>query len=466
MPIRPSVRPCPSRVAALPSALCVLLAGGAAVGCNDACRDTAEVCDIRDEVCQRTIMAALSCLRGGDTQLPPVTLVSEDELAMQLAQRADPTPKEELAFERMNRGLALFELGSGDYDYEDATQDSVSDIAAVYFQDTKEIVVVDRGQPLRTQSAVATFAHELTHALQDAEYDLDKYRARWATDLDSSLAIRAVIEGEAVLYQLLVSAQLQERSPFAADWEEYFRRWRSEALESAERDTSPVTLASLRFPYAFGGGMVMQHWLAGGQKAVAALIDAPPLSTREVIFGKPSASSSVSGRGNLLERAMPKLGAAYAEVTTLSLGTWLARIYAARMGVDIDERFAIARANVDDVFVVQADAKRDVIVASWRVRLDDKVSPSRWPGMDHPAIDGWSDTKHNEAVLVASEVELEDADKLAWTSAGESDSQAKRNVATITLPAEDERLSGCRVRNPLLWVDPAAQSEETADARR
>jgi len=48
-----------------------------------------------------------------------------------------------------------------------------------------------------------TFAHEFVHALQDQQYDLARLRGRPSVNADQSLAVQAVIEGDAILAQQL-----------------------------------------------------------------------------------------------------------------------------------------------------------------------------------------------------------------------------------------------------------------------
>jgi hypothetical protein len=194
------------RTAAASAGLCALLS---LLGCEETC-PTVAVCDLLERSCQRTTMAAVACLRGGDgSRLPPVSILSEREFIERVSfvegEDVDERAEAEAWYLLWNRGLSLFELAPVQYDVEDMIADAAAETAAAYFPEEGDIVLIDRGEPLADAGAVEIFAHEVVHALQDRELDLASFGQRDDDSLDSDLALDAIIEGEAVHYQILTT---------------------------------------------------------------------------------------------------------------------------------------------------------------------------------------------------------------------------------------------------------------------
>jgi hypothetical protein len=390
----------------------------ALAACDSDC-PRAERCDIRDRDCQRAIMSAVVCLRGGDDErLPKVSVISEDEFVERVAAYRSDDPdahaEREASYALWSRALALFDLARTDYDMDDALADSASMTAAAYFPDDGEIVIVARGGSLASDAVIGVFAHEVVHALQDRDLDLISYQRRWRTSYDAALALDAIIEGEAVHYQILATAQLTGRELDDLRWEHLYRQWRAAALVEAEQDDAPVTLAYMRFPYAFGGGFVTQHWLARGRAGIDSLFENPPRTTSEVLFGT-GASTLETERAALYARAVPELPEPFADQGATALGAWIARIYAARADVPVGLRLDPARGLGADLFSVHHDAARDEVVAAWRARMIEGAAPQHWPGLAHATRSRFIDLLQREASLLAAETELPgEPDRLAW----------------------------------------------------
>jgi len=126
-------------------------------------------------------------------------------------------------------------------------------------------------------------AHELTHALQDQSFDLERFLKAVRSDDDASGARQAVVEGHAT----------------AAMIQELIAPMKLEVMPSLEPLMAPVIQQQLEefpafnkapfffrfqalFPYIEGMGF-MQHGLqAGGWKRLNSLFDDPPNTTREI----------------------------------------------------------------------------------------------------------------------------------------------------------------------------------------
>jgi hypothetical protein len=390
------------RWAALPVAIVCAVLGG----CEETCPKVA-VCDIRERDCQRGTMKAVACLRGGSADdLPPVSVISEQELIERVRAYGDDDPEardeSEARYALWTRALSLFALAPDGYDVDDAVADSAAETAAAYFPHEGDIVIVDRGESLADGGVIEVFAHEIVHALQDRELDLLEYGQTDDVTFDSNLALDALIEGEAVHYQILAAVQLANRSPDDLDWEGLYRSFRSDVLIDADADEAPVALAGMRFPYAFGGGFVSQHWLARGRSGIDALFEHPPRTTSEVMFGR-SARLLGDARDTLASRSVPELEAAFEEQTSTALGAWIARMYAARAGLRVNDLIEPAEQLGADSFSVHYDPGADTVLAAWRARMLDGASPETWPEPARDTIVEEVDHQRGEATQLASE---------------------------------------------------------------
>jgi hypothetical protein len=414
-------------------------------------------CDIRDRDCQRDVMSAVACMRGGGSgELPRVSVISEDEFLERIASYGAEDPQAqadaEASYALWNRGLALFELAPEGYVRDDALADSAGQTAAAYLTDTKEIVIIDRGGGLTDDRAVEIFAHEIVHALQDQDWDLMAFQRQWRTSYDSALALDAVIEGEAVHYQILTALELAGRNRDKFSWEHLYNGWNREALREAEADSAPVAFAGLRFPYAFGGSFVSQRWLAHGQAGIDALFEHPPQTTSEVLFGA-SASALAAERETLHDHGVPALPEPFVEVASTALGAWITRIYAAQKGATLEARLWSAQSLAADVFSVHHDEMNDAVIAAWRGRMVEGAWPGHWPGAESTTLLRTMDVFQREAALIAAETELPDADMLAWHAPGEPDEPDEESAAAAAAvgvwdSAFARPYRACAVRRP------------------
>ncbi len=217
----------------------------------------------------------VSTIRGlSPMSAVPVDFLDRDALNDSLRKSVEWTyPEDErLARQQVLVFLRLFDPG---HDQLDVVQALVPDqVVGTYDEQDKRIHLLG---PEDTPSARVrvTFAHEFVHALQDQQYDLARLRAKPSVNADQSLAVQAVIEGDAILAQQL---------------------WTTTNLTPAEIATltppridppSPlpaVTRAEQRFPYVYGPRLAIEAYRRwGGYGGVAHLLSEPPASTAEVL---------------------------------------------------------------------------------------------------------------------------------------------------------------------------------------
>jgi len=154
-------------------------------------------------------------------------------------------------------------------------------VLAYYSPVTKRVTI--RGKNLDVATRV-TLAHELTHALQDQHFDLQKLD-RAAAKNQSSSALTALVEGDAVRVQNAYLMQLP-----ASDQTAYAQQQGSvsSGVKAAVDDKNvPLGLEALfEAPYAFGPPMLDVVISQRREKGVDALFRSPP--TTDAAFLTPT----------------------------------------------------------------------------------------------------------------------------------------------------------------------------------
>ena len=195
--------------------------------------------------------------------------------------------------------LKKFGLLPKDYDLQSSLVALLEEeVAAYYDPKTKSVSLLDWVQP---DAQRPVLAHELTHALQDQSFNLDKWLRRGAEDLDSkkdltpeditkdenSEAREAVAEGQAmaVLYDYVL-APMHRTIAEAPD----VLRMLNDAAANGSPDSvkyanAPIFMKEeLMFPYHYGVVFEAELLRAQGKKkAFAATFANPPQTTREIM---------------------------------------------------------------------------------------------------------------------------------------------------------------------------------------
>src|SRR5581483_11866302 len=144
------------------------------------------------------------------------------------------------------------------------------EVLGFYDPQTKSIYVISDEGRLSPDETV-TFAHEMTHALQDQHWDLHAQERARQDNNDQTLAFRALEEGDAVLSQTLYSLRYVPQA--IADSA-------AEAGSTALLDASPLIVRrELLFPYEDGSNFLVNPFLTGSWDAIDAIWDNPPTST-------------------------------------------------------------------------------------------------------------------------------------------------------------------------------------------
>ncbi len=158
-------------------------------------------------------------------------------------------------------------------------------VAGFYEPDSTALFVMD-DQP--RSSLESLLMHELVHAIQDQNADLDALTDPTLGN-DRAIAAQAAIEGQATLVMLeFMTEQMTGSAVDLSQVPDFAARMRPalEGLRSqfpALAGAPPVIQESLLFPYVEGTAFVQKLW-SGGRK-VAPFGDHLPLSTEEVLEG-------------------------------------------------------------------------------------------------------------------------------------------------------------------------------------
>jgi hypothetical protein len=146
--------------------------------------------------------------------------------------------------------------------------------AGFYDSETEELVV--RGAELNADLRV-TLVHELTHALDDQVFDLDRPELDDRDD-EAGFAFAALIEGNATR----IETEYVESLP-PDEQLEYFRQAGEAAGELDLDAIPPVLLIEQEFVYGGGFAFVLALDDQGGNDAVDRAFTAPPLTSEAVL---------------------------------------------------------------------------------------------------------------------------------------------------------------------------------------
>ena len=126
-------------------------------------------------------------------------------------------------------------------------------------------------------------AHELTHALQDQNFDLEKFLKAVRADDDASNARQALVEGHATaaMIQQLIAPMKLEDMPTLEPLMAQVIHQQYEEFPAFNRAPFFFRFQSL-FPYIEGMGFMQRGLEVGGWKRLNSLFNDPPNTTKEI----------------------------------------------------------------------------------------------------------------------------------------------------------------------------------------
>ncbi len=148
-----------------------------------------------------------------------------------------------------------------------------------FYDPAKKELFVRTDQPTLSPMSRETLAHEFVHSLQDQHYDLQNL-LREDVDEDRSLAIRALVEGDATISGLLYVYHNMD----ANEWRKLFKNTSEAQVAPAVPTRAPVYLQEAwKFPYTYGSDFVLALAQPGEYAPVNRAFTDPPKSTEQIM---------------------------------------------------------------------------------------------------------------------------------------------------------------------------------------
>ncbi len=225
-------------------------------------------------------------------------LVGRDEVASYVAKH---TSEDEDAKRLRRSELVLKKFGLLPHDFDLGTFLVAllkEQVAGYYDPKTKTVNLLDW---VGVEQQKPVLAHELTHALQDQSFNLEKYMKPADTDLDKKKEItsedilndeigttrQAVVEGQAMV--VLLDYMLAPMGKSLKDAPQFLEALKEQMLvgaaDAVQFQNAPIYMKeALTFPYRYGTDFIAEMLLKGGkEQAFAALFRNPPHTTRQIM---------------------------------------------------------------------------------------------------------------------------------------------------------------------------------------
>ena len=248
----------------------------------------------------------------------PLVEASEALIKYQLLESSleKTSVQQTIASEKVLKALGL--LAPSDSLSEIITNVLTEQIAGSYDTETKEITIV-KGKGLSTTFDEITMSHEVTHALQDQNFGLDKPPLEnEAYNSDEDTAVQSLVEGDATdtMYEyaktyVSVSDLLQMQNE-------------AEKTESPQLDKAPPYIKKgLLFPYEDGYSFVQKiKEDAGGETAVNSALRTPPMSTQQIMHPEDYLDKRHAPIAITLPDLTASLGSGWKRIDNDTLGEW------------------------------------------------------------------------------------------------------------------------------------------------
>lgn len=248
--------------------------------------------------------------------IEPAEFVTRAELERRLAEQfAQDYPADEVAAD--NALLRALGLLTAEQDVAALRLQLLTSHVLGYYDDVTQTMTIVSDAGL-TPEAQVTYAHEYTHALQDAAFGIDTMDLDAAGDDDAAFARLGLVEGDATTAMVL----------WAID------HLRVEDMLDISQTPLPDTtgvpdwmLRELEFPYLAGAEFVAQLYAQGGFAAVDEVWADPPASTEQVLHMRAYVENELPLPVPEIDPDIRALGVDIAQDTTFGeamIGIWLA----------------------------------------------------------------------------------------------------------------------------------------------
>ena len=394
-----------------------------------ACQHEFATCDITQRACQEDIYYRMLSLRGDGYDpfggLPPVTVISEADFRTMLEQEQADTAKK--GPNPWDKALVLLHFSSAANPSADggadggaggdagtgtsAIDDEVTHVYAFYDPKPKTVTVISH--PNQTGShvqeeAMITLAHELVHALQDRELNLNKSDFQTS---DEYYAYDAIIEGDARFYEDMFTNDVRKMLGLSAlDITQMPDDELAYDYAHFDQLGSPLFAARVLI-YPLGAKYEATAYRAGGNAAVRHAYAKAPRRTVGFLVGADGHVPPV-GSGDVcpapVANALPTKGGT---VGADQFGALLFYTFLRGWGVAHDVAFATAQTWTGDYLRVQATTDYGTTAAAWRIEFS--ISPAPAIAQALAATGELTVTTSGQALLITAS---DSATPLAWTA--------------------------------------------------
>lgn len=156
-----------------------------------------------------------------------------------------------------------------------------ADIYGFYDPETKETYVISEDEELGALEEVF-LAHEITHALQDQHFGLERMMDQDDRDYDAQNTFLAIVEGDAVLTQELYAQQYLGSEGLMEYQQEAMAALQDDEMDELMEEIPPYVIESLSFPY-IAGPMFMLQAYDGDLNSIDQFLEDPPTSTQQIL---------------------------------------------------------------------------------------------------------------------------------------------------------------------------------------
>jgi hypothetical protein len=231
-----------------------------------------------------SIVKTLSEITGlTEKHAVPYGRMSKTELRKFLNKRIKKTLKpNEIYADELS--LKMFGLVPQDFDLKKSTIDLLTEQAAAFYDyDEKKLFMLEDSS---FSAETTTLAHELSHALADQYFSLDKFMDDAPANDDENLAHTAVVEGQASW--LMIAFEMKQAGQKPLPTPEMVKSV-ADTSESSMADypvlkNSPLYIQeSLLFPYSEGTKFFDAVYKKMGQEAFSAVFKDPPVDSAQIM---------------------------------------------------------------------------------------------------------------------------------------------------------------------------------------
>lgn len=319
-------------------------------------------CHIGDADCQERIYDSLAAMLGAEGfDRPAIRTISVEQHAeevrrgLNLGDLTGEDPK--------TRGLRLmgFIPEVSDSVAETQAEYWITQIAAYYNRGNHAITVIDRDY--EEINAQTLLAHELTHAIQHSQFNLNQVSADAHTE-DGVMGARGVIEGDAMHSSFAWTYEKLGYASEEIDWESILEERKAAARNTAGDSEVALIDSASSFPYSYGFDFMTSVSAANGLAGRSAAFRSPPATAMEVMAGYDAELLPF----DFPEVAHPSPVESHTVEVENRFGAWYVYGFLRRRGLSDYAAWLTASSWLGDELGIYENGSE--VVAVWRVRFE------------------------------------------------------------------------------------------------